>query len=596
MDITSFFEPRDSFFVASMKCQSLLGKAIQEHFTKPEQIASVFSSSPSLQNSSVGANLLTNFVIDNDFIKLLNVVFTPEDNFSVMFSPVLDIKNYNDDVLIWNSIFSFLKKLLTKQHRKYFEASLRSLKIVSRHISNEQLQLVVSNLRRLTRFDLNLHLNNKITSAGLEIIGQNLGELEELRIENAKTALTTPVLHFFARTLKKLTRLIVEFCELVNDEGVFEISKMPLTSLSLLNCWGITSAGCNHIAKMGNLRELSFDRCSGLGDETMKLICSSLVSFLRKLELSDCRISQEGMKFISLLENLEILICTFVQFSDEVIDHFCQLKILMTLCVSTSNVNDVHVSKMCSNLLGLQTLNLAYCGLFTDESLKCLSRLPLLEDLNVKRNEPFSVRAVHSFLEATKSKLKKFQSWGTSYLVYNIFGNPSPPRFLDWSAGKLSDDEVATFFEILGNDVSFKVEEIDLSRSQISDWNVALILKKFRNVKKLNLNSCTNINFENFKLDESCAVEQLDVSHTFIEDKGVENIISSFTNLKFLNLSDSFSFSEASLNLISEKGRNLMQIDLRQCDNISASYIDKFKKNQASLCSSFLKVVDYFGF
>jgi hypothetical protein len=75
-----------------MKCQSLLGKAIQEHFTKPEQVASVFSSTPSLRNSSAGANFLTNFKLDYwGAVKLFQTVFTPEDSFSVQLSPKIQI-------------------------------------------------------------------------------------------------------------------------------------------------------------------------------------------------------------------------------------------------------------------------------------------------------------------------------------------------------------------------------------------------------------------------------------------------------------------------------------------------------------------------
>ena len=66
----AFETPRDPLFVPSMKCQSLLGKALQEHFTKPEQVASVFSSSPSLQNSSAGANFIANFKLDKDSVKV----------------------------------------------------------------------------------------------------------------------------------------------------------------------------------------------------------------------------------------------------------------------------------------------------------------------------------------------------------------------------------------------------------------------------------------------------------------------------------------------------------------------------------------------
>jgi hypothetical protein len=66
-----------------MKCQSLLGKALQEHFTKSSQVASIFSSSPSLQNSSAGANFITNFQVDEKSATLFETIFTPEDCFSI---------------------------------------------------------------------------------------------------------------------------------------------------------------------------------------------------------------------------------------------------------------------------------------------------------------------------------------------------------------------------------------------------------------------------------------------------------------------------------------------------------------------------------
>jgi hypothetical protein len=85
MNITS--SNRDSLFVPSTRCQSLLGKALQEHFTKPDQIASVFSSSPSLRNSSAGANFISNFRIEFETMKIFQTIFTPEDCFSVQFTP-----------------------------------------------------------------------------------------------------------------------------------------------------------------------------------------------------------------------------------------------------------------------------------------------------------------------------------------------------------------------------------------------------------------------------------------------------------------------------------------------------------------------------
>jgi hypothetical protein len=127
MNISSDF-PRGSLFVPSFFCQSLLGKAIQEHFTEPRQIASVFSSSPSLRNSSAGANFLTNFKIDEKSLILFQVVFTPEDCSSIEFSFSIGIdlvRCHSEQAR--NIFFNFFRNLITKS--RYLEASLRSLEI-----------------------------------------------------------------------------------------------------------------------------------------------------------------------------------------------------------------------------------------------------------------------------------------------------------------------------------------------------------------------------------------------------------------------------------------------------------------------------------
>jgi hypothetical protein len=154
MDISSF-NRRDSFFVPSIKCQSLLGKAVQEHFTKPDQVASVFASSPSLQNSSAGANFLTNFMVFGGTIDLVRTVFTPEDCFSCQFAPALCF-NINTSEESWGYLFSFFQNL---RNNKYLEASLRSLEISSKFITDEQLDFMLSNLKRINKLELKVRSN-----------------------------------------------------------------------------------------------------------------------------------------------------------------------------------------------------------------------------------------------------------------------------------------------------------------------------------------------------------------------------------------------------------------------------------------------------
>jgi hypothetical protein len=190
MNISSF-DPRNPLFVPSIKCQSLLGKALQEHFTKSDQIASVFSSSPSLRNSSAGANFLTNFKLDAQSIILFQTVFTPEDCFSVQFAPCLEVfAEKSDD---WEQIFNFISNLINKT--RYVEASLRSLKIVSGFINDEQLQFILSHTKRIEKLELVLNPKCRITPKGLsDSIRENLPELKELAIQCSQAFSHFPLL------------------------------------------------------------------------------------------------------------------------------------------------------------------------------------------------------------------------------------------------------------------------------------------------------------------------------------------------------------------------------------------------------------------
>ncbi len=225
MEITVLEIPRASLFVPSIKCQTLLGKALQEHFTKPAEVASVFSSSPSLRNSSAGANFLTNFCLNGESAKLFETVFTTEDCFSVQLCPSLHIANgEGDEQQLWNDIFNAFFKNLTKT--KYFEASLRSLTIKSPFITDEQLHFMLSNLKRITKLELN------ITCSGISnSIGENLPELEELIVESS-SGFDASTLQRFAPKLKVLKTLVLKKIWMFNDDGVKNISEIfSITSL-----------------------------------------------------------------------------------------------------------------------------------------------------------------------------------------------------------------------------------------------------------------------------------------------------------------------------------------------------------------------------
>jgi hypothetical protein len=235
MDISSFAS-REPLFVPSVKCQSLLGKAIQEHFISENDVAVVFSSSPSLRNSSAGANFLTNFKLNAHSLKLLETIFTPEDCFALSFAPTISLAGED----IWNSLFSFVEHLLSKnKNKKYFEASLRSLSIKSENIIDEQLQFLLSNLKRITTFKFASTPFNGMTSEGIaNSIGENLAEqLEQLEIESSNKFLDSIRPLFSSKRFTKLKSLTVDDCDACDDDvaAISQIENLSSLSINKIN-------------------------------------------------------------------------------------------------------------------------------------------------------------------------------------------------------------------------------------------------------------------------------------------------------------------------------------------------------------------------
>ncbi len=578
MNISSFYQ-RGSIFVPSMKCQSLLGKALQEHFTKPDQIASVFSSSPSLQNSSAGANFLTNFRIDDKSRKLFETVFTPEDCFALQFAFSLSIESPSRQ--LWTKMFCFFRNLINLT--KYLEASLRSLKIRAQFITDEQLHFILSNLRRLTKIVLDLDENRQITSSAISSIGsEHLRNLEELQIKNSQVV-TTPVLEVFASKLNKLTTLVFENCDSIDDESFVEISKIiNLTSFSMTDSERVSSVGFGHIAlSMRNLHELTLDHSSHFSNDVLQDICSNCL-LLKKLHVENCEVSDSGLSNLKLLSNCcESLNLSWNEISAAGVNEICSLKNLRLLDLShCQQLSDSDVGKICSSLRLLRSLRLACCIALSSKTLDHLKKLLFVEELDLREIHRFSMLAIVSLLQATKSTLRRFVCSGVCACVWNVF---SSSRVLELTFPTITDADVAILLEALGNERCHEVEEIDISKTSITEISVALISSKMKKLRKISFDSCSKIKFENLKVENNNnnnspneAITELDLSNTNVDDDGIAKIVSAFPQLRILKLFSVF-VTAVSLNLIADRYSNLAKITVQSCGKISSSDIKKLK-------------------
>ncbi len=498
MNISSS-ESREPLIVPSMHCQSLLGKAIQEHFTKSSQIASIFSSSPSLQNSSAGANFLSNFKLDEKSSLLFSNVFTPEDCFSCQFSTSIQVKFWSckyDHEETWRNIFFVFSKLTTT---KFLAASLFSLSIATNFITDEQLNFILSNLKRINKLELDLVDNKSITSEGLgKSIAENLSNLSDLRIYSC-SAVTDSVIELFA---SKLNRNIATFklvnCNEVTDEGILAISKtFSLNSISFLHCGAISSEGYNHLASLGdNVIEMNV-HSSKFDNKNFQEICSNFRA-LRRFDFRFCGVSSDATKSLKFLENLEYLCLNLDAICDDGVDHVCCLKNLSALDLSHSSLTDKQVEKICFFLGGsLRKLILSYCKFLTVKSCEHLKKLEKIEEIFVA-GVKFSTSSIHALVMARRVTLKTLvHDSSYSKFAMDFLDDPST-KVLNWKfcrdGPQLIDEQVDCLLELIGDDHCLKVEEIDLhENASVTKASLDSIAAKFKNLQKIDLRNCTSI-------------------------------------------------------------------------------------------------------
>jgi hypothetical protein len=262
---------------------------------------------------------LTNFKLDWQTIDLFRAIFTPEDCFSLQFSFSLTIfSNDYTEELSHNPIFSFVQNLAAKE---YLNASVRSLKIFSHFINDEQLHFIFSHLNRITKLEFLLDYNDSVTSEGfINSIGENLSDLTELKISSTG-AINASTLQRFASKFTKLTILELNSCGEVADDSLLEISKMKaLTSLQILDCEKISSIGYSFLASMTtSMLELTVASARAFNDE-----CAASRAGAQHLRSRDCGVSSEGLRHLTSLLDLSSLNLSSNEISDE---HICCLNL-----------------------------------------------------------------------------------------------------------------------------------------------------------------------------------------------------------------------------------------------------------------------------
>ncbi len=186
---------------------------------------------------------------------------------------------------------------------------------------------------------------------------------------------------------------------------------------------------------------------------------------------------------------------------DAEIEHLCQVKTLLSLDISASNVRDSFVEKISCSLVGLTSLNFSSTvqyRLFELTDVACsehLKKLSNLREIDFSDCCNLTLQGLHSLVMNSRrngGKLKRirrdaFQDEFSAYaqIASSFLQNP-PTWRLDFSHTKLTGKEIPLLLELLEEESCDRIEEVETSkRSGLTRTSFDLIGSKMKNLKRI---------------------------------------------------------------------------------------------------------------
>ena len=264
----------------------------------------------------------------------------------------------------------------------------------------------------------------------------------------------------------------------VTDSGLAHLSKLPLLKKLELTNTKVTDQGMQHLAQVPSLESLALQ-----GTTVSDAGVASLTTLpnLKELDLRSCHLTPEGFAAIGKMPALEEI----------------NLEV-------TSGLNDLTLDLMCEART-LKRLNLRDCGGITDNGLRALRKLDVLEAININRSGVTG----EGFLAVTKG------------------GGLKNMKLLGISVCPITEKGAQAINSMKS------LEHIDLQLvTSMNDLGFAEIVRGMKKLKFININDCANVaGPKAFAALKGCDdLETLHASNTNITDaslvhlKGLKNL------------------------------------------------------------------------
>lgn len=220
-----------------------------------------------------------------------------------------------------------------------------------------------------------------------------ISEIQQLKSRFAISVTGTDISESGIRQLaglKQLTGLNLAVCRQVNDRTIKRLASSKGLRVLIMSGTDIGSTGLTALVDLPELVALDLEVCDNVTDESCDVLgrMKNLRSLnLKKTAFEPDRISAEGLKKLSSLQNLESLNLYANAINNETLKELAPLMNLRELDLSLTSVTDAGLEQL-GSLKKLTKLTLLYSEGFagpkiTNAGLSPLSQLEQLRDLNL---------------------------------------------------------------------------------------------------------------------------------------------------------------------------------------------------------------------
>jgi len=214
-------------------------------------------------------------------------------------------------------------------------SSLKSLSIWGGVISDGGMVQIAKTLTNLQYICVGSAL---LTNKGIESLCSNVTGLREVSIFSFK--FTNPVLQYLAPL--PLASLELWFCQGISDEGMNIIAEMPrLTSLNLGHCSKVTCEGLQSLTKLSSLTNLNMVACS-----LTKLTPLSKMPNLRSFSFGSTTIHDEQIQQLVAVPKLSNLYIRESPITNQSLAHLATLKLKMLEFDSCHEISEEGLYKL----------------------------------------------------------------------------------------------------------------------------------------------------------------------------------------------------------------------------------------------------------